>query len=236
MDVYYVRHGESTNNNGDTHDPDPALTDVGHAQASHAAAALEGVRATGLYCSPLRRNLQTARAIGEALGLTPHVVPGLCEIGGISPHDYGAGRLEERSGMSRDGIRDICPGATLSDEITDEGWWFLRREVLDADDPAVWKHAVAGVKSVGATLMAERNGADDVTVVVGHGASGWLFFETFLGIEPTVGQQRFGLDNCSISLFRMRDHGIRLAYSNRVAHLPLELQESERAKLRASAG
>ncbi|MAF11687.1 hypothetical protein CMK11_14665 [Candidatus Poribacteria bacterium] len=236
MDVYYVRHGESTGNTGETHEPDPALTDAGLEQAAHAAAALRGLGVGRLYCSPLRRNLQTARAIGDALGLSPHVTPELCEIGGIPPHDYGAGRLEERSGMSPDEIRDVCPGATLSEDITGEGWWFLRRDILDANDPLVWRRAVDSGKSMGRFLMEDRSGADDVSVLVGHGGSGWLFCETFLGIEPAPGQQRFGLDNCSISLFRMRDHGIRLAFLNRVEHLPLELQESERARLRASQG
>jgi broad specificity phosphatase PhoE len=232
MHVYYVRHGESTNNNGDTHHPDPALTDAGQAQARHAGAALQGLEITKLFCSPLLRNLQTARAIGDALGLTPHVMPEICEIGGIGPHDYGSGKLEERSGMTPAEILDVCPGATLSGDITEDGWWFLRRDVLDADDMLVWEHAVTGAKRMGAHLMAERSREGDVTALVGHGASGWLFFETFLGIEPTYTQQRFGLDNCCISYFRMRDHGIRLAYSNRVDHLPFELQESERAKLR----
>ncbi|MBT5531493.1 histidine phosphatase family protein, partial [Candidatus Poribacteria bacterium] len=95
MDVYYVRHGESTGNTGETHEPDPALTDAGLQQAGHAADGLRGLGVDRLYCSPLRRNLQTARAIGEALSLSPHVMPELCEIGGIPPHDYGAGRLEE---------------------------------------------------------------------------------------------------------------------------------------------
>ncbi len=234
MHVYYVRHGESTNNNGDTHDPDPALTDAGQAQARHAGAALRSLGIGRLYCSPLRRNLQTARAIGDALGLTPHVMPELCEIGGIAPHDYGSGELEQRSGMAPAEILDICPGATLSEEITEAGWWFLRRDVLDADDTLVWQHAVTSAKRMRARLMAERGGADDVTACVGHGAAGWLFFEAFLGLEPVYTQQRFGLDNCSISYFRMRDHGIRLAFSNRVDHLPFELQESERAKLRTA--
>lgn len=235
MDVYYVRHGESMGNTGESHAPDPALTDAGLAQAACAADALRGAGVTKLYCSPLLRNLQTARAIGDALSLAPHVMPELCEIGGIGPHDYGDGKLERRCGMNRDEIRAVCPNATFSDDITDEGWWFFRREGRDGVDPA-WSHAVAGAKRVGAMLVTERCGKDDVTALVGHGAAGWLFFETFLGIEPEVGQQRFGLDNCSISLFRMREHGIRLAFANRVEHLPLELQESERARLRQPTG
>jgi broad specificity phosphatase PhoE len=234
MDVYYVRHGESTGNTGEHHGPDPSLTDAGLAQAACAAEALKDAGVSKLYCSPLLRNLQTARAISDALGIAPHVMPELCEIGGISPYDYGSGEAEQRSGMNRDEIQAICPNATFSSKVTDAGWWHFRRDGGSADgiDPA-WTHAVEGAKHVGSMLFAERSDQDDVTVLVGHGAAGWLFFETFLGIEPEWRLQRFGLDNCSISLFRMRDHGIRLAFSNRVEHLPLELQESERAKLRS---
>ncbi len=231
MDVYYVRHGESTGNTGESHGPDPSLTDAGFAQAACAADALRDAGVNRLYCSPLLRNLQTARAISDALGVAPHVMPELCEIGGISPYDYGSGEAEQRSGMGRDEILAVCPNATFSEAVTSEGWWHFRRGEYDGIDPA-WRHAVEGARRVGSMLLAERSGEDDVTVLVGHGAAGWLFFETFLGIEPIYTRQRFGLDNCSISLFRMREHGIRLAFSNRVEHLPLELQESERAKLR----
>ena len=225
MHVYHIRHGESTNNTGETRDPDPALTEAGLQQAAHAAEAVRGLGIGKLYCSPLRRNLQTARALGEALDLSPHVTPDLSEIAGIRPHDYGAGRLEERSGMTPDEILDVCPGATLSDDITPDGWWFLRRDpVVVHDDPLVWDHAVAGAKRMGGRLMRERSGADDVTALVGHGGTGWIFFHTFLGFEPAPGKRRFEIGNCSISYFRLYDYGNQLEFSNRVDHLPSHLR------------
>ncbi|SOD60145.1 probable phosphoglycerate mutase [Streptomyces zhaozhouensis] len=64
--------------------PDPELTDVGHAQAASAAAALEGVGLGAVVTSPLRRCRQTAAAVAERLGLDVRVEEGLRET------DFGA--------------------------------------------------------------------------------------------------------------------------------------------------
>ncbi|MEO2006815.1 MAG: hypothetical protein ABGY41_22280 [Candidatus Poribacteria bacterium] len=59
---------------------------------------------------------------------------------------------------------------------------------------------------------------------------------SFHGSEPQTGQQRFEIDNCAISYFKMRGQGIRMEFSNRVDHLPPYLQESESTKLRSQDG
>jgi len=86
MNLYLIRHAESVNNarfrDADVvdlslRDPDPALTSLGHVQAQHLAHFV--VHAAELYAqhphgepllthlivSPMRRALETARAIAE---------------------------------------------------------------------------------------------------------------------------------------------------------------------------
>ncbi|RMI44409.1 bifunctional RNase H/acid phosphatase [Streptomyces triticirhizae] len=64
--------------------PDPALTEVGHAQAASAAAALAGVGIGAVVSSPLRRCRQTAETVAERLGLDVRIEEGLRET------DFGA--------------------------------------------------------------------------------------------------------------------------------------------------
>src|SRR5205823_8449306 len=87
MKIYVVRHGQSTHNaNQDIpHNPDPPLTVLGREQAQMTANALWEARlgAVALYASPQRRALETAFALQQALQLAPHILPDLCEAGGL---------------------------------------------------------------------------------------------------------------------------------------------------------
>ena len=72
---YFVRHGEIESNirkvyAGWSEEP---LTERGVAHAKEAAKALKGKGIGALYCSPLRRTVQTAEIIGE--GINREIVP-----------------------------------------------------------------------------------------------------------------------------------------------------------------
>lgn len=71
---------------------DIGLSDRGRRQALALAEYLKGKGAGALYCSAMRRALDTAGPIGEACGLTPSVLPAL--------HERKIGPL---SGLSREG-------------------------------------------------------------------------------------------------------------------------------------
>ncbi|PJF27150.1 MAG: hypothetical protein CUN52_14920, partial [Phototrophicales bacterium] len=100
MEIYFIRHGQSTNNRlteatWHTRSHDPELTEIGHKQAARvadylcSAPNLEDIvripddapereqhyphTITHLYCSPMYRALQTAQPIGAALNLNPTV-------------------------------------------------------------------------------------------------------------------------------------------------------------------
>src|ERR1051326_6533757 len=117
MNIYIVRHGQSTHNaNQDIpHNPDPPLTALGREQAQFTAAALRdrAIGAVALYASPQRRALETAFALQQELYLAPHILPDLCEAGGL--HEHG--------GLCRDDILRAWPGMTLYERITERGWW-----------------------------------------------------------------------------------------------------------------
>lgn len=82
--LFLVRHGQTASNVAQTlgasHD-DP-LDAVGEAQARAVAAHLAGLNlsAPAVYASPFRRARQTAQAVGDALGVSVTVLPGVQEI------------------------------------------------------------------------------------------------------------------------------------------------------------
>jgi broad specificity phosphatase PhoE len=90
-----VRHGEPARD-GDGHDPrDPALSDVGFAQAEATADYLAaGEDLDVVFASPLERARQTADVIAGRLGAELHLVPGLVEF------DYGAEYLHYEDGAA----------------------------------------------------------------------------------------------------------------------------------------
>ena len=82
LEVDLVRHGESLYNRlgkvqGHTNSP---LTDLGREQARRVAEALKGRGVEVIYTSDLARALETARIIGEMVGLEPVVLEGFREI------------------------------------------------------------------------------------------------------------------------------------------------------------
>lgn len=82
MILYCVRHGQSTYNaegriQGQSNVP---LSELGRRQGEAVARALADEPIEALYCSPLRRALDTAQPVAEALGLEIQIIPLLKEI------------------------------------------------------------------------------------------------------------------------------------------------------------
>jgi probable phosphoglycerate mutase len=84
--IWLLRHAESVWNAAGRWQghADPPLSARGVRQAEAAgkrvAASLAGERMAHLYCSDLRRAVDTARAVGRVLGLEPEPLPGLREL------------------------------------------------------------------------------------------------------------------------------------------------------------
>lgn len=84
--LYLVRHGEPASGWGETN-PDPGLSALGLAQASHAAGQLRGKRVPFAITSPLQRCRETAAAFEMEVGVQAVVSNGVREV--PTPADVG---------------------------------------------------------------------------------------------------------------------------------------------------
>lgn len=74
MDVYFIRHGQTSGNEARRHQSeDSRLTARGRAQASAAANAIAAHRPTHLIVSSRVRAVETGQAVAHVTGLTPEV-------------------------------------------------------------------------------------------------------------------------------------------------------------------
>jgi 2,3-bisphosphoglycerate-dependent phosphoglycerate mutase len=226
MDLFLIRHGESTNNA--LADPaervdDPPLTDRGHRQARALATFVaagghlgprertEGAPLDELYTSPFLRTLQTTRPVAEALGMTPRVRVDICEIGGVwvdgAPHC---------PGLSRDGISAELPGVEIPDEVTHDGWWHGGQETPAAGHG----RAIA----VAADLLERARtghaaGAPPARVaLVVHGDFMSALVKALTDHLPSWGIY-YEHANTAITRVRLERDLCRVAYLNRAEHL-----------------
>ncbi len=185
--VYYIRHGENRANI--THEfsykkVDYSLTEKGIKQAEATARALEGKEICAVYCSPLKRAIETADIIGSKLNLIPI-------------------RLEE--------FREINVGSLEDQEPTDENWAIYYKIIKDWQEGKTMSRFPDGENFVELNTRA-REGLLTVmrsstncqnAAVVGHG-------RILISILPEIcdNARDYNLEtieNCSISLLEMND-------------------------------
>jgi broad specificity phosphatase PhoE len=242
MELYLIRHGQSTNNaltdmNDRTRDPD--LTALGRQQAELVAEHLKNgispeiVKANGvedthaslkrgfgitkLYCSAMHRALQTTQPIGEALDLTPEVWVDIHEKGGIFL-DHG----EEKGcvgypGMTRSEILAEFPDYQLPDRITEEGWWNNGCE----DWPGCHGRAINVVHQL--RHMASNGNGEERIALVSHGGFMDALLKAMCDQLPSkhIWYHHF---NTAITRIDFRENDrLSLRYLNRINHLSPEL-------------
>src|SRR5689334_25220716 len=80
--LFLVRHGATTLSAEDRFagSTDVELSDEGRAQAEALGRRLANDHLVAAYCSPMRRTVETARLITQALGVPPQPADGLREI------------------------------------------------------------------------------------------------------------------------------------------------------------
>ena len=232
MDLYIIRHAQSVNNA--LADPrhrlcDPPLTEVGWRQAELLARHLAhsysegsahgydqgrpGLELTRLFCSPMRRALQTAAPLSRALGLPVEVWVEIHEQGGIWLDHGEAGGIVGYPGITRQELSAEFPGYVIPEQITDQGWWHGGYEEMAACERRA--------SQVAGTLLQWAEGNDRIALIT-HGGFSNVLLRILLG---SAGQPVFyHLDNTSVSLLRLRGNGeISVRYLNRIDHLPPEL-------------
>jgi len=225
MDLYLVRHGESTHNipgADSSREPDPPLTDRGRRQVAAAALALrrEDVRPVAIHCGPHLRALETASALRATLAVPVLVDPDLCECGGLG----------ESPGPGRESLEAKWPGYHFAESIDSSGWWRGGESDSDAD----LFHERAGVAI--ARLIARHGPMGETAIVVTHGRFGSALIARLLG-DASHSYNRYAFDNTGIALVERRTLSAigfraeesdppvhRLRWCNRIDHLPRDLR------------
>jgi len=214
MDLYLIRHGQSTNNRGDNHVDFPSLTDLGCKQAYLAGKVLKDVNPVKLYCSPMLRAVQTAQKVGSEINLDPQIIVELHEGGGI----YTLAPGKRMDGLKRSEILEFCPNAILPETVTEEGWQFHQAHTKEEGVRLIRRN----MEKVINFLRESHYDQEDKVAVITHGRSGSILISTVLGMPPDRDYARFGQNNCGTSLIRISSDMTRLVFLNRIDHMPTE--------------
>ena len=231
MDLFLIRHGESTNNalaDVSQRVADPELTALGRAQAGQVAAYLaEGLHLAPaertedrpffdrLYCSPMIRTLHTAQAIGQAMELRSEIWVAIHEMGGIYLDHGGERGVVGYPGLTRAEIAARFPTSVASAEVGEDGWWDAGRET----DQQAQQRAIG----VAADLLA-RAGEEKTRIgFVTHGGFMSLLLEALGNQAPNDGTY-YEHENTAITRIALAPGGTTVVkYLNRTEHLSDEL-------------
>jgi broad specificity phosphatase PhoE len=235
MQLYLIRHAQSTNNALDDpsdRDCDPTLTELGEHQAQvlahHLATQVElvpppsttngherpGYVFTRFICSPMWRALQTADPIGRALGLAPEVWADIHEQGGIYLEHSDERGLVGYPGVSRRQIQTVFPNYIVPDEVTERGWWNREYE----EWPACHQRAARVAQKLRA-WAADDDGHDQSIAMVSHGGFVDALLKALFG-QAADRRLFYYHYNTAISRVDFREDGrLNVRYLNRVDHL-----------------
>ena len=241
MRLYIIRHGHVTYRRGIPLDsvppeersylPDPALTEVGRKQAvllgehlSRDTALSEqpqpppmdrsGFAITRLFCSPMRRALQTAQPVAAALGLQAEIWLDLHELGGIR-HDEGDGRgARGFPGLSRAEVEEQFPGFIIPTDFSNAGWWNRPPE-----QEVEYLPRLVGVAQALRTMAKSK---DEHVAIITHGTAASHILHALLGSQEHECFY-FNHSNTGITSLTFRENEIVLRYLNRLEHLPDDL-------------
>jgi 2,3-bisphosphoglycerate-dependent phosphoglycerate mutase len=244
MELYIIRHGQSVNNalmeDARLRVHDPELTETGHQQAERVArylaksTNLEDLvripvndtarqnghrhRITHLYCSAMHRALQTARPIGQALGLKPEIWLEIHEHGGIYLEKEGV--ITGHGGRTRAEIVAEFPDYVLPETITEAGWWPTDN---GAEDISACQARAIRVAAELRARAADEMTRHDVVALVSHGGFIDCLLKALLNNLPGS-THYYSHYNTAITRVDFIDDGtLILRCTNRIEHLPPEL-------------
>jgi broad specificity phosphatase PhoE len=176
MKLILVRHGESVGNfeNRLQGQEDYELTDLGRRQADLTAERLHELGASALYSSHLSRAHETARMIGDRLGIEPTILEDVSEyhFGEMSGQTYA--QIRERFAAIPNPAERVYPG-----EEGREAFW-------DRVTTALWGIA--------------QTHPEETVAVVSHGGPIALFCQAVLNL-PYRRPMPFSINNCSLNVF-----------------------------------
>ncbi len=231
MQLYLIRHGESTNNRLATQrlayedyiaqrSADPDLTEIGYQQAQlmadHVAnGGLPEHSIQRLYVSPMWRALLTAQPLAKALGIPAIVQADIFEHGGVFTGQPHGDDLSPAPGMTRAEMAAGFPGYELADEITETGWYRGGWETM--------KECDVRARSVAERVTGWAEAADgDTVALVSHGT----FIDRLLkALIDTPGNNAFYFYHYNTAYTRVNflDDGRRtIHYTNQTPHLTVD--------------
>ena len=188
MDLYFIRHGQSTGNRDRrVQSATTPLTERGQAQAEQTGRwlatyfATQGRAPAALYSSDLQRAWETAQRIGAHLGLTPQPEPGVREKHGGEAEGYLVAEMAERYPELLAGWGDYTN--------MDWGWpgGETRRVMQERANAALDR-------------ITARHAPDDALLIVTHGGPLWAYLNSrVLGTPPDLTETSAHLANCSIT-------------------------------------
>lgn len=200
MELFLIRHGETESNKqkryqGWTESP---LSEKGARQAEKVGFFLAGQGIERLYCSDLKRAVNTARVIGAGSGLKPVATPLLREINfgqweGLTFDEIEAAWGEEISLWLDDPFHRSPPGGETLADVCARMQTFLEQ--------------LAEIATDGQRIA-----------VVSHGGSIRALLYQVLNLSPTS-YWDLKIDNASISLIHKEGARLKIVYYNRVHHL-----------------
>jgi broad specificity phosphatase PhoE len=184
MQLYIVRHGQSTGNITTEDVPDGELTALGERQARETGARLAREGLTAVVCSPLVRALATATAVAVASSITEiSVWPELQET-----------RRNVHRGFGRHELLERFPLARFPHTFEADGW--------DHGGESYESGLERGFSAV--ESLRARFTAEDRVVVISHGAFINYLLRALLHI-PAAHHVWFTMLNCSITRVRFHE-------------------------------
>ncbi len=240
MRIYFVRHGQSTNNAlwastgyAERRVVDPELTEQGRQQAALAAdrfarhgthlpandSPLDGdnynsLTLTHLYTSLMVRAVATGSFISEKTGIPLTARIDLHECGGIFAEDAQTGEVKGLPGKNRSYFESNYPDLILPESLDNAGWWNRPFET--------GKQRPARARRVLRALLREHRRTDHGLGVITHGGL-YSHMLCVLFEIPTESNLWFSLNNAGITRVDVHPEHVNLVYHNRVDFLPSHL-------------
>jgi len=206
LTLYFVRHGETqaSRTGGYCGVLDVNLTPEGRQMAEQFAAAYKSLAWAAVFCSPMRRTVNTARPLCRAVGLEMQLRDGLKEIA------YGQWEGRRRAEINRefhdDYVRWLADPGWNAPTGGEKGVDIARRSAMVLDE-------------------IERTCPAGNVLVVSHKATTRIMLCSLLGIDVGRFRDRIGMPVASLSIVEMTDQGPLLKLLGDRSHLQESLRQ-----------
>ena len=198
--IYLIRHGATVLSAEDRFAgaTDVDLSDEGRRQAEALALRLSDDRITAVYCSPLKRTVETASIVARPQGLTP---------------------------IPRDGLREINHGRWESLQRSEVEAQFPEEYAAWEEDPFIYAplEGESGLSVMARALPVIRevvlNHRDENVAIVSHKATIRLIISSLLGFDPRGYRDRLDQAPACLNVLDFKDAvRARLMVFNDVSH------------------